>query len=80
MCDAEVLARHAVEKITGDRLARREGNGVHEAVELVPVLITFDDTARLTVMNAHVDYPAVKDAAIDDMLEIIKLRRTDSGP
>ena len=34
MGDAEGLARQAVEEIAGDRLARREGDRVHEAVEL----------------------------------------------
>ena len=38
MRDAERLARQAVEKITCDRLARREGDRVHHAVERTPFL------------------------------------------
>ena len=39
MRDAEVLARHAVEEVARDRFARREADGVHEAVERVPALL-----------------------------------------
>jgi hypothetical protein len=34
--DLEALARQAVEEVAGDRLARREADAVHEAVELRP--------------------------------------------
>ncbi len=36
MRDAERLARQAVEKIARDRLARRKGDRVHQAVERTP--------------------------------------------
>ena len=38
MGDAEVFARQAFEKITGNGLARRESNRVNKAVKLIPML------------------------------------------
>ncbi|MNT02983.1 hypothetical protein D3C72_1374990 [compost metagenome] len=35
--DAEAVARQAVEEVAGDRLARRKTDGVHQAVQLIPV-------------------------------------------
>ena len=52
--DAEVLARHAVEKIAGDGLARRKGDGMHKAVELVPVRAQVGEQALdLGVVRRH---------------------------
>ncbi len=38
MCDAERFARKPVEQVAAERLARREGDRVHDAVEPVPLL------------------------------------------
>ena len=43
MGDVEVFARDAVEVIAGQRLFRHEGDGVHDAVEAVPVLAEIDE-------------------------------------
>jgi len=35
----EGFARDALQEVAGDRFARREGDGVHQAVQAVPVLL-----------------------------------------
>ena len=37
----EGCARQAVEEIAGDRLARRERDGVHETIETIPLAAQF---------------------------------------
>jgi hypothetical protein len=44
---AKGLARKTVQEVAGDRFARREGDRVDEAVELVPVLSS--DTSQSKV-------------------------------
>ena len=46
MRDAEGLARQALEELAGDRLARREGDRVHEAVEPGQACAELRRTAR----------------------------------
>src|SRR5450830_79067 len=36
--DAEAVARQAVEEVAGNRLARRKADGVHQAIEVFPML------------------------------------------
>jgi hypothetical protein len=56
--DAEALARQAVEEVAGDGLARREADGVHEAVELRPGLAQVGEQA--------VDLRVVGHVAVED--------------
>ena len=61
--DAEVLARQAVEEVAGDRLARREADAVHEAVELAA------RSADRSV-NSCVDLRVVAHVAVEDQLGV----------
>jgi acyl-CoA synthetase (NDP forming) len=43
--DAEGFARDAVEEVAFDGFGRREGDGVHQAVEAVPALAEFEQAS-----------------------------------
>jgi hypothetical protein len=58
---AEAFAAEAVEEVAGNRLARREADRVHEAVELGPGLAELGEQA--------LDLRVVADVALEDQLE-----------
>ena len=60
MRNAKVLARHAVEEVAGDRLARREADRVHQAVELAPGLAE--------VGEERIDLLVAADVAVEGQL------------
>ena len=55
MGDAKRLARQPLEKVAGDRFARREADGVHEAVELRPGVAELGEGALDLRVFGHVE-------------------------
>ncbi|KAG1436594.1 hypothetical protein G6F57_020591 [Rhizopus arrhizus] len=52
--DAEAFARQAVQEVAGDCFARGEADGVHQAVQAVPVLGQFGEGAFDLAVFGHV--------------------------